>query len=167
MLSKQTLQRLLTGGHLSQMFRVFCGYLGSRRKGSPSSRSQQTLFVVGICMFSQMSSQGRAKKESWSRILIKNKTPEGEKKNKLENVSSGKCHLLLINADSQQWEMHTARKCPCSLECGPVAAVWEQRCPVTTQCYRQRRTEGQVPVLVSGHASSDLASPCWPLFCYQ
>ena len=45
------------------LLNVFCDYLGPRRRGSPSSVSQQGLFVVGIHMFGQMSSQQRADRE--------------------------------------------------------------------------------------------------------
>lgn len=59
-LRKQILQRLVTGYH-SPVFS--CDPLGSRRRGSLSPRSQQGPFVVGICMFGQMSSQERAEKK--------------------------------------------------------------------------------------------------------
>lgn len=82
------------------MFRFFCGYLGSRRKGSPISRSQQGLFVVGsICLARCHPREGQRRKDK-AEFLLKIRLLR-ERKNKLENRSSGKearqCHLLLIN----------------------------------------------------------------------
>lgn len=51
------------GNRGMSLLNVFCDHLGSRRRGSPSYVSQQGLFVVGICMFGQMSSQWKAERE--------------------------------------------------------------------------------------------------------
>lgn len=125
MLRKQTLQR----GYLSQMFGFFVTIWVQGGRGPPAlGVSRASLQQASICLARCCPREGQRRKDK-TEFLLKISLPrekkQAEKVCQVEREAR-QCHLILINADSQQCEMHTARKYPCSLECGPVAAVWER-----------------------------------------
>lgn len=90
---------------------IFCDHLGLQRRGSPKHVSQQDLFVLGCCLFGQMSSQQWDRKTS-SLILISHGKRRGKKPMSSETSHTVFLLIFIRHWSNQQWEMHIMQKWP-------------------------------------------------------